>query len=174
VGFLAATGHQVLSRDDPTEPGVWVVDQAAPGPLSAALAGPGVFGLVMLADDPRLWARLPLANLIGWALLPVDADATNLDLAVRGAEAGLVVLGHPRGVNMTSGRSCKQPFRLTAREQQVLQLVAEGRPNKAIARALNVSENTVKFHVGSICARLDARSRTEAVTVAARNGLLML
>ena len=47
-------------------------------------------------------------------------------------------------------------------------------PNKSIARKLSVSEHTVKFHVGSILAKLDASSRTEAVTSAARRGLLVL
>jgi DNA-binding NarL/FixJ family response regulator len=49
-----------------------------------------------------------------------------------------------------------------------------GLPNKTIARRLGVSEHTVKFHVGSILAKLEASSRTEAVTRAARRGLLAL
>ena len=60
---------------------------------------------------------------------------------------------------------------LTARELQVLQLIAEGLPNKGIARALNISENTAKFHVASLCAKLDASSRVEAVTAGVRLGL---
>ena len=52
--------------------------------------------------------------------------------------------------------------------------LAVGLPNKAIALKLGISEHTVKFHVGSVLAKLDARSRTEAVTTAARAGLLTL
>ena len=63
---------------------------------------------------------------------------------------------------------------LTARELQVLQLVAQGLPNKGIARRLGISENTAKFHVASLCGKLGASSRTEAVTLAARGGLILL
>src|SRR5207249_4410064 len=63
---------------------------------------------------------------------------------------------------------------LTDREREVLQLLSLGLPNKTIARRLGVSEHTVKFHVGSILAKLEAGSRTEAVTRAARRGLLAL
>ncbi|HEV8194968.1 MAG TPA: response regulator transcription factor [Ktedonobacterales bacterium] len=63
---------------------------------------------------------------------------------------------------------------LTAREIEVLQLMAQGLPNKIIALRLHISEHTAKFHVSSILMKLGAASRTEAVTVAARQGLLIL
>ena len=63
---------------------------------------------------------------------------------------------------------------LIFRELQVLQLVAQGLPNKGIARQLGISENTAKFHVASLCGKLAASSRTEAVTIAARGGLILL
>jgi two-component system nitrate/nitrite response regulator NarL len=63
---------------------------------------------------------------------------------------------------------------LTPRELQVLRLLAEGHPNKAVAVELRVSENTVKFHVNAILGKLGAQSRTEAVTRAARMGLIPL
>ncbi len=63
---------------------------------------------------------------------------------------------------------------LTPREQDVLRLLAEGLPNKGIASRLEVSEHTVKFHVNSIMGKLNAQSRTEAVTLATRLGLLPL
>jgi DNA-binding NarL/FixJ family response regulator len=62
---------------------------------------------------------------------------------------------------------------LTARENEVLQLLAEGLANKAIARRLGIRETTVKFHVNSILAKLGAQSRTEAVARAARQGLVL-
>jgi DNA-binding NarL/FixJ family response regulator len=63
---------------------------------------------------------------------------------------------------------------LTARERDVLQLLAQGLPNKLIANRLHISEHTAKFHVSSIMTKLNAASRTEAVTLAARRGLLIL
>lgn len=63
---------------------------------------------------------------------------------------------------------------LTPREQDVLRLLAEGLPNKGVASRLEVSEHTVKFHVNSIMGKLNAQSRTEAVILATRLGLLPL
>ena len=63
---------------------------------------------------------------------------------------------------------------LTPREVQVLELLAEGLPNKAIATRLNISDQTVKFHVSSICGKLGAANRTDAVRRAVRRGLITL
>jgi DNA-binding NarL/FixJ family response regulator len=63
---------------------------------------------------------------------------------------------------------------LTPREVQVLELLAEGLPNKAIAVRLHISDQTVKFHVSSISGKLGARNRTDAVRRAARRGLITL
>ena len=61
---------------------------------------------------------------------------------------------------------------LTRREVQVLELLAEGLPNKAIAARLHISDQTVKFHVASICGKLAAANRTDAVRRAIRRGLI--
>jgi DNA-binding NarL/FixJ family response regulator len=63
---------------------------------------------------------------------------------------------------------------LTPRETEVLQLLAEGLPNKLIAQQLAISPNTVKFHINSILTKLNAQSRTEAVVRATRSGLIIL
>jgi DNA-binding NarL/FixJ family response regulator len=63
---------------------------------------------------------------------------------------------------------------LTAREIDVLELLAEGLPNKTIAERLGISDQTVKFHVASILAKLGAANRTEAVRLAVRRGLISL
>ena len=63
---------------------------------------------------------------------------------------------------------------LTPRELDVLALVAEGRSNKAIAEALGISDQTVKFHVAAIIGKLGAANRTEAVRRAVRRGLIVL
>ena len=63
---------------------------------------------------------------------------------------------------------------LTAREVQVLELLAEGLPNKAIAVRLGISDQTVKFHVAAITGKLGAANRTDAVRRAIRRGLITL
>ncbi len=63
---------------------------------------------------------------------------------------------------------------LTPREVQVIALLAEGLPNKAIAARLGISDQTVKFHVASICGKLGASNRTEAVRLAVRGGIITI
>jgi DNA-binding NarL/FixJ family response regulator len=63
---------------------------------------------------------------------------------------------------------------LTAREVEVLELLAEGLPNKAIAERLGISDQTVKFHVAAISGKLGAANRTDAVRRAVRRGLITL
>ena len=66
------------------------------------------------------------------------------------------------------------PESLTARETQVLELLAEGLPNKAIAERLGISDQTVKFHVASLSGKLGASNRTDAVRRGVRRGLITL
>ena len=63
---------------------------------------------------------------------------------------------------------------LTVREREVLELLSRGLPNKLIARRLQISEHTVKFHVSSIYAKLGATSRTDAVSRGVRRGLITI
>jgi len=64
------------------------------------------------------------------------------------------------------------PERLTEREREILQLLAQGQPNKEIGERLSITERTVKFHVSRILARLGASNRAHAVTIAQERGLL--
>ncbi len=66
------------------------------------------------------------------------------------------------------------PEAMTPREIEVLELVAEGLPNKVIAERLGISDQTVKFHIGSISGKLGAANRTDAVRRAVRRGLIAL
>ena len=63
---------------------------------------------------------------------------------------------------------------LTPREREVLELVAEGMSNRALAERLGISEHTVKFHVGALLGKLAAATRAELVAIAVRRGLIML
>jgi DNA-binding NarL/FixJ family response regulator len=98
----------------------------------------------------------------------VDADAM-LVAPVHG-QAGRLDALHPLD-NLDDG-AAEEP--LTSREIQVLQLLAEGLPNKAIASRLGISDQTVKFHVASVSGKLGAANRTDAVRRAVRRGLIAL
>ena len=109
------------------------------------------------------------------AYVASDVDAPALSAAVRAVAAGLIVLdptiAGATGVHVHT-RVSPEGEPLTTREREVLELVAAGLPNKAIARELGISEHTAKFHVGSLLSKLGAGSRTEAVTLATRRGIL--
>jgi DNA-binding CsgD family transcriptional regulator len=110
-------------------------------------------------DDPALADRLAEAL---WG-------APGLRLARDGERADVVVT-RPAGDDAQV--DCN--LALTPREIDVLTLLAEGASNKEIARRLGISVHTAKFHVGSLLDKLDATGRTDAVTHAARLGVLRL
>jgi len=137
--------------------------------------------LVLLADDPESVEAAEALRHGARAVLPREAQAEEIVAAIEGVAAGLVVL-HP---DLASGLTphlvpVAHPLRasevesLTPREIEVLGMLAEGAGNKNIARRLGISEHTVKFHVGSILGKLGASSRTEAVTLGVRQGLILL
>ncbi len=133
---------------------------------------------LLLSDDSRQAVLLQSLGLTGWGVLPPDAGAEQLAAGIQAVAQGLAVI--PAGSAAPS--LTKPPVEvsdplqepLTARELEVLQLVSQGLPNKLIARRLGISEHTVKFHVSSTYAKLGAASRTEAVSLAARRGLISL
>ena len=114
------------------------------------------------ADRARLRALLPDGLLVvGEATSVVEAREEGLD-----ADAWLVV---------PARRQTPAPIEaLTPREREVLELLADGLSNKAIADRLGISDQTAKFHVASICGKLGASNRTEAVRLALRRGLLAI
>jgi two-component system nitrate/nitrite response regulator NarL len=156
-------------------PSAIVVDYSVGEPeeiLSITEAFPGT-PLVMVGADPATDG--PGLTSAPVAYLPADVDAAALAAAVHAAAAGLIVLD-PSVAGATGvhahARTSENAETLTSREREVLLLVAEGLPNKAIARELGISEHTAKFHVGSLLGKLGAASRTEAVTLATRRGIL--
>jgi DNA-binding CsgD family transcriptional regulator len=100
-------------------------------------------------------------------VLPRDADASQIDAAIRAVAAGLIVRT-PGAAESGFGamRETDGHALLTPRELEVLATLAEGMTNKAIARRLDISLHTVKFHVESLFRKLGARTRTEAVAKA--------
>ncbi|THD53552.1 MAG: response regulator transcription factor [Bradyrhizobium sp.] len=102
-------------------------------------------------------------------VLPRDADASQIDAAIRAVAAGLIVRlpgTREREAGFGAMRESEAHALLTPRELEVLAALAEGMTNKAIARRLDISLHTVKFHVESLFRKLGARTRTEAVAKA--------
>jgi NarL family two-component system response regulator YdfI len=117
------------------------------------------------------------------AALPGDTSPEQLVAALRAVASGLIVL-HPANINevlpagstatRAPGELGELAESLTRRELEVLQMLAGGLSNKEIAARLNISEHTAKFHVASILGKLGAGSRTEAVALGIRRGLVLL
>ena len=98
----------------------------------------------------------------------VLSNVEDVELVSAGLEADAVI------VATTAPPEADVEVALTARELEVLALLAEGASNKLIARRLGISTHTAKYHVASLLEKLDAVSRTDAVTNAARIGVLHL
>lgn len=113
------------------------------------------------------------------AVLPSGCGAEELIAAIEAAAAGLAAFT-PEQLEMLLPSAIADELEdsvneaLTPRESEVLELLAQGLSNKAIATTLHVSEHTVKFHVSSIIAKLGVAGRTEAVTRGLRDGLILL
>ena len=112
--------------------------------------------------------------------MPNDISPGQLAAALQAAASGLVVL-HPAHFDSAVPAASVAPRfldelaePLTPRESEVLQMLASGLGNKEIAAKLAISEHTVKFHVASILGKLGAASRTEAVSLGIRRGLVLL
>jgi DNA-binding NarL/FixJ family response regulator len=132
---------------------------------------------VILAGSPRDRARLR-SQLDGTSIEIAGEVGSAADARRSGVDADAIITAGP---DSESGESAGlgddddefvEP--LTARERQVLGLLAEGLPNKAIAGALGISDQTVKFHVASIAGKLGAVNRTDTVRRAVRRGLIAL
>jgi DNA-binding NarL/FixJ family response regulator len=119
----------------------------------AALSGPAMIGLAQGADVR--------------ALLPAEIEPEILGAAIRVVAAGFVITdAHTQA---DAGENA-----LTARESEVLALLAQGASNKAIARSLAISVHTAKFHVASLLVKLGAHNRSDAVAIGLRRGLILI
>lgn len=138
--------------------------------------------IVVVAEEPySLWQEA-VKNSLVQGILPQTATELEIVASVEAVAKGLVVL-HPdviesmlalkdspvREALPTNGQQA-----LSKREIEVLEMLASGMGNKTIAKRLGISEHTVKFHVSSIFQKLQVSTRTEAVTIGVRLGLIML
>jgi DNA-binding NarL/FixJ family response regulator len=139
------------------------------------------FGLLLLTDDLEEARALLDVNARTWGVVSAGAGVDEIAAAVHAVGEGLWV-GAPGLV-----KSLMRPQRrgdgpgeesviesLTAREREVLQLMAEGLANKQIAMRLSISEHTVKFHLSSLYGKMGVASRTEAVKRGLGLGLITL
>ncbi|TPL54280.1 helix-turn-helix transcriptional regulator [Mesorhizobium sp. B2-4-6] len=177
---------------------------AASDDLAPALAGSGVGQVadVAVADEAGLESRVvssatPIVLLSRradseraadnvLAVLPVSADGLLIAAAARLAASGYRVGKAPPSEvahgdfhhdelagEETPDDNQPRPA-LSPREAEVLALLAEGAPNKIIARRLNISVHTAKFHVAAILIKLGAANRTDAIAIAMRQGLVLV
>jgi NarL family two-component system response regulator YdfI len=137
--------------------------------------------IVLLVDDANNERDLDALRNGVRAVLPRNMSPGGIVAAVEAVGLGLAVL-LPEGLdtllreNTASRRTVSPPLveALTPREIEVLGMMVEGWGNKEISTRLGISEHTVKFHVAAIMGKLNASSRTEAVTSGIRHGLIML
>ena len=151
-----------------------VIDSLAASQLASEAA------IVILSDhfEPRWFAEALRAGVR--AVLRSDMPPDQLLAALEAAATGLIVM-HPGEIDamFPAALPASPPLAeltepLTPRESEVLQMLASGLANKEIAARLAISEHTVKFHVASILGKLGAGSRTEAVSLGIRRGLILL
>jgi DNA-binding NarL/FixJ family response regulator len=145
---------------------------------ASRLASEATFMLLSELSEPRWISEVLRARVR--AVLPSDISPEQLIAALEAAAAGLIVM-HPTEVDamFPAAEPSSRPLadlaeELTPRENEVLQMLANGLANKEIAARLSISEHTVKFHVASILGKLGAGSRTEAVSLGIRRGIVLL
>ena len=128
---------------------------------------------VLLLDsdfDQAVFNRILQARIGG--MLHADASPEQIIHAIRSVASGLMIFDSALMPRRSEDEPVAEP--LTARETEVLRLLADGLGNKEIAAHLNISEHTIKFHIRSILGKLGASSRTEAVSRGLRSGLIEL
>lgn len=137
---------------------------------------PAVVALVSETTDP-----MPLLAAGVRGLVSRDVDAGRLRATILAVQLGLSVLDEDPADAIVAAwspprdeRVAREPDRLTPREREVLELLADGLSNRAIGVRLGISAHTVKFHVDALLDKLAARSRTQVVVKAVREGLLEL
>jgi DNA-binding NarL/FixJ family response regulator len=168
----AVDGEDALRLAEQTQPDVVLMDLSMPGTdgveatrrLARVSPGSRVVVLTSFSENERIVAALE-AGAVGYLLKDVEPD--ELLRGVRAAARGDAPFS-PRAARVLLPRTGHD---LSPREREVLRLVAEGLPNKTIARRLGISEKTVKTHLTSVFTTLGVTDRTSAALWAQRNGL---
>jgi DNA-binding NarL/FixJ family response regulator len=165
---IAGTARPDIILLDLELPGLGGID-AIPR-LSAALPAAGVIVLTAYDTDERVLGAVR-AGARGYVLK--GASIEEIARAIREVHRGGSYLASPVAAKVLGQlRSPRRATTLSGRERAVLREIAAGRSTKQIARALGITERTVKFHAGSIMNKLGADNRAQAVAEAARRGLL--
>ena len=174
----AGTAEELLTWTAVHRADVVLLDlRFGPGKMSGAEAtevltsrgGPAVLVVTTYGSDADILAAVE-SGATGYLLK--DAPTDELVRAVRAAAAGQVTLG-PAIQQRLLGRVRAPQLALTARELDVLGLVAAGRSNDEIARELFLGVETVRTHVGNLLAKLGVRDRTQAVVAAYESGFVL-
>lgn len=177
---LADAAHDI----DRAHPDVIVVAfdddmEAAINELGGLFASARIPVVAMIANKTESAWAAELVPAGVRAVLPLDVGSEEMHAAIAAAARNLVSV-HADFIPALFSRAASvrgvdgKPTHLTARERDVLQMMADGLANKTIAQRIGISTHTVKFHVGSIMSKLNATSRTEAVTLGIRRGLILL
>ena len=124
-------------------------------------------------ESPAGWTQEAVRTGVR-ALLPGDASAGQILAAVELATSGMLAIDPRELEALLPTNAAPETSVLTARELEVLHMLADGAANKQIAWKLGISDHTVKFHVASILGKLNAGTRTEAVTIGIRKGLIFI
>jgi two-component system, NarL family, response regulator LiaR len=174
----ASDGREALEMARELVPDVVLMDLLMPvmngieatRAIRSALPEVEVMALTSVLEDASVTDAIR-AGAIGYLLK--DTNVEELHRAVRGAAEGRVQLAPEAAARlMREVRAPESPEALTARESEVLELLARGHANKQIASELYVSEKTVKAHVSAILKKLGVQSRTQAALHAVETGLV--
>ncbi|MBE1488234.1 response regulator transcription factor [Plantactinospora soyae] len=175
----AGNGRDAVTAARRLRPDVVLMDLRMPGldGVAATLAVrdelPGTRVLVLTTfDTDRDIKRALAAGAVGYLLK--DTPRNDLVRGVRAAAIGEAALAPTVAARLMAHSAAPPTEPLTAREQQVLTLVADGLTNRQIGRRLNISETTVKTHLVRTFTKLGVDDRTAAVTTALQRGLLDL
>jgi len=176
VVATAADGEQALASVAELRPDVVLMDISMPkvdgirATASIAQADPDVRVVMLTAfsDRDRVVSALD-AGAVGYLLK--DAEPDEVLEAIRAASRGEAPLAPRAARELLAARSEERHADLSKREREVLGLVAEGLPNKLIARRLEISEKTVKAHLTSVFQRIGVTDRTQAALWAQRHGV---